>query len=202
MKSFFLPILFVMGCWQTPALDDSYPFSSVGSIHLQPIHDFKHFSGSGEIIKNSMTHSFMKLGYDVIENKNGGTEIVVGDELNTLHFTCIISDYTDKEVMVIPYYNENKGYTETTVSQSTDGGGEKVTSQTDVSTSTTTHSGNVQKGSRLEYIRARVGLMLKLHEPYTGKLVWSHHYWYSGLDLAQTADMCARLALNEFRKIF
>ena len=199
MKKLLLLIPLFLGCWQAPALDESYRFVNVGSIHLQPIHDYKHFSGSGEIIKNSMTHSFMKLGYDVIENKNDETEIVVGEGLSALHFTCIISDYTDKEIMVIPYYSEDRGFTETTVSQSSENSEES--SQSQVSTSTT-HGGNVQKGSRLEYIRARVGLMLKLHEPYTGKLVWSHHYWYSGLDLAQTADMCARLALPEVRKIF
>lgn len=200
MKRYFPVFFLIIGCWHKPALDENYSFSNVGSIQLQSIHDYKHFSGSGEIIKNSMTHSFMKLGYDVLEKKDGVTEILVGGGSKKLHFTCIISDYTDREVMVIPYYNEDRGYTETTVSQKNSNDQETATAN--VSTSTTTHSGNVQKGSRLEYIRARVGLMLKLIEPETGKLVWSHHYWYSGLDLVQTADMCAKLALHEFSKLF
>ena len=202
MKSryFFIFSLF-LGCWQAPALDESYPFSDVGSIYLQAIHDYKHFTGSGEILRNSITPSFMKMGYDVIEPQEGETKIIVGNGNKQLGFTCIISDYTDREVMVIPYRSEDRGYAETTMTQSSETKKDE-TSKTQVSSSSTSHGGAVQAGSRLEYIRARVGIMLKLHDPSTGQLVWSHHYGYSGLDLAQTADMCARLALHEFRKIF
>jgi len=64
------------------------------------------------------------------------------------------------------------------------------------STTTTTDGGSIQESGRVEYTQARVGIFLKMTDQNSGLLVWSHSYWYSGLELPRTAQVCAKNAVG------
>jgi hypothetical protein len=64
------------------------------------------------------------------------------------------------------------------------------------STTTTTDGGSIQESGRVEYTQARVGIILKMTDESSGLLVWSHSYWYSGIELPRTAQVCAKNAIG------
>ena len=192
----------ISGCWHGPAVNPDYDFRKVGKININVVHDHSNLSGSGEMMQTSLTHNFLKHGFGVTESDFGGPVVNVGNGDQTLELSCIITEFTDSEVIVVPYRHENRGYTKTTVDQSSeaDAGNEKA--ETSASTTTTTHGGDITQGSRIEYTRTRVGIILKMRDADSGSLVWSNSYWYSGLELHRTTEICVQNAIKQVRELF
>ena len=69
------------------------------------------------------------------------------------------------------------------------------------STTTTTDGGSIKESGRVEYTQARVGIFLKMTDENSGLLVWSHSYWYSGLELPRTAQVCAKNAVELINRL-
>ena len=67
-------------------------------------------------------------------------------------------------MIVVPYRNEDRGYTKTVVQQSLDMDEEKEKAQSSQlqTSTTTTHAGKVREGNRIEYTQSKVGIMLKM----------------------------------------
>ena len=75
-------------------------------------------TGSGEIIESNLSFIFMKYGYDVSQTTEEGTSIHLGNVgTRTLNLVCTITEFTDSEVIIVPYRLEDRGRTETTVTQ-------------------------------------------------------------------------------------
>ena len=200
-----LLILFLMGisgCWYGPAVNTNYDFEMVGKINIDEVRDHSNLSGSGEMVQTSLTHNFLKYGFGVTESDLGGPVVNIGNGDQSLKLSCIITEFTDSKVIVVPYRHEDRGYTKTTVDQSAeaDAGNEKA--ETSASTTTTTHGGVVSQGNRVEYTQTRVGIMLKMLDTGSGSLVWSNSYWYSGLELHRTIEICVRNAIRQVKKLF
>ena len=66
---------------------------------------------------------------------------------------------------------------------------------------TTTDGGSIQESGRVEYTQARVGILLKMTDENTGLLVWSHSYWYSGIELPRTAQVCAKNSIGQLNQL-
>jgi len=45
-------------------------------------------------------------------------------------------------------------------------------------------------------------LMLKMIDQQSGNMVWSNSYWYSGLELQRTIDLCIKNSVVQIRKLF
>ena len=105
-------------------------------------------------------------------------------------------------MIVIPYRHEDRGYTKTTLKQSSEDDKENEKVEPSATSSTTTHAGTITQGSRIEYTQSRVGIMLKMRDKTSGNLVWSNSYWYSGLELQRTIDICVRNGIDQIRKLF
>ena len=189
-------------CWlnsHDPAISTSYNFKNVGNLIIDEIKDFSNSPRSGEMIFASLTHNFLKFGYDV--NK---AIIRIGDGQDELKLSCIITEFTDSKMVVIPYRHEDRGYTKTIVEQSSKKNNESEKSdqnQTQTST-TTTHAGKIKEGNKVEYTQNRVGVILKLTDTKTGSLVWSNSYWYSGLEMQRTIEFCLKTGIYQLDKIF
>ena len=112
--------------------------------------------------------------------------------------------FTDSEMIVVPYRNEDRGYTKTVVQQSVDMDEEKEKTQSSQlqTSTTTTHAGKVREGNRVEYTQSKVGIMLKMTDKNSGEIVWSNSYWYSGLELQRTIDLCIRNSVLQIKKLF
>lgn len=191
-----------MGCFSGPAISHTYDFSQVGKIELLPVDDHAYLSGSGDLVSSSLTHNFLKYGFKVNEGDFQNTTILINSDPKSLELKCIITDYTDSESIIVPYHYEDRGSVTTTVKQSTQTDESSKNPKATSSTETTTDGGSVQAGSRIEYTRARVGIILKLNDLETGSLVWSNTYWYSGLDVHNAREICVRNSINQLRKLF
>ncbi len=205
MKKLFLffPILFFStSCYYGPAVNESYDFAQVGTIEIVPVKDHTYMTGSGEMVKTSLSHNFLKYGFNVHEAEEVGSQISIGNGEQTLELSCIITEYTDAELIVVPYRYEDRGSTTTTVSQSASADADKDKSNTSSSTTTKTDGGAIHSGSKVDYTRARVGIMLKMRDADSGALVWSNSYWYSGLELHRATEICVRNGVNQVRKLF
>ena len=101
-----------------------------------------------------------------------------------------------------PEIVEDRGSIETKVTQSSESNGDNQNAIATTSTTTTTDGGSIQESRKLEYTQARVGMILKLKDEETGLLVWTHSYWYSGIELSSTAQICARNSIGLISKLF
>ena len=198
----FIPLLWMWGCWSGPAVNPYFDFNQVGVIELIPISDHSYMPGSGEMVQSSLTYNFLKYGFDVNESNTLGTKINVGNGGRTLALSCVITEFTDSEIIVVPYRYEERGSTKTTVNLSSETDADSDKAETSTSTSTTTDGGSLREGSRIDYTRARVGIILKMRDKDSGSLVWSNSYWYSGLELHRTTEVCIRNGVNQVRKLF
>ena len=190
-------ILFCSNCANSPAINDKYDFNSVKSIKIDKISDYLNFPGSGEIMEDNLSFIFMKNGFNVSQTSNNGTVISLNEQgINTLKLSCTLTEYTDRETILIPYRVEDKGSIETIITQTTDS--EKGTTNS----ITTNDGGSIQETGKLEYTQARVGIILKIKDEKTGLLVWTHSYWYSGIELSSTAQICAKNSVRLIKKLF
>ena len=194
--------MWILGCGSSAAINSHYDFSQVGVIDLIPISDHSYMPGSGEMVQSSLTYNFLKYGFYVNESNTGGTQINVGNGGRTLALSCVITEFTDSEIIVVPYRFEERGSTKTTVNLSSEADADTDKAETTTSTSTTTDGGSVREGSRIDYTRARVGIILKMRDKDSGSLVWSNSHWYSGLELHRTTEVCIRNAVNQVSKLF
>ncbi len=205
INSIFLFLLFA--CWSgsgSPAVQSKYDFSSVGILQINIIRDHSNMLGSGEMVLNSLTHNFLKYGYPVNELNDNLFEVEIDRGELSLELSCIITEFTDSEMIVVPYRHEDRGYTKTVVQQSSDQDEEKEKSQSSQSqtSTTTTHAGKVREGNRVEYTQSKVGVMLKMTDKDSGDMVWSNSYWYSGLELQRTIDLCIKNGVVQIKKLF
>ena len=200
---FFPLIYFIISCYSNPAIKSSYNFSSVESIEILKVEDHSYLQGSGKMINNSISYNFLKLGFDVSESSDQNNFINLGKGNKKLILSCIITDFTDSELIIVPYKYENRGYTETVLNQSlADSKKNKKDADLLTSTSTKTHGGSVTEGSKIEYSRAKVGIILTMKDKVTGDLVWSNSYWYSGLELHTATETCVRNGITQLGKLF
>ena len=147
----------------------------------------------------NLTHNFLKFGYDV--NKS---IVTIGKNKKELKLSCVITEFTDSKMVVVPYRHEDRGYTKTIVEQSSkneDESGKLAKDQSQTST-VTTHAGGVREGNKVEYSQCRVGVLLKLTDINTETLVWSNSYWYSGLEMQRTIELCLKNLVYQLAKIF
>ena len=133
------------------------------------------------MVSNSLNHNFLKYGYAVSESNNDLYEIQINQKKNSLDLSCTITEFTDSEMIVVPYRNEDRGYTKTVVQQSLDMDEEKEKAQSSQlqTSTTTTHAGKVREGNRVEYTQSKVGIMLKMTDKTSGAIVWSNSVQWS-----------------------
>ena len=194
MKQRLLIPLFLIfsSCWvnsHNPAINKKYNFKNVRNINIDRIENFSNAPRSGEMIFANLTHNFLKFDFDV--NKS---VVEIGNGKSDLLLSCVITEFTDSKMLVVPYRYEDRGYTKTVIEQlssNDDGDKENTSSQTQTST-TTTHAGKINQGNTVEYSQCRVGVLIKLTDLSTGSLVWSHSYWYSGLEMQRTIELCLK----------
>lgn len=197
----FFPLIFT-SCWvnsHSPAININYDFKNVGKLIIEEIEDFSDSPRSGEMVFANLTHNFLKFGYDV--NKS---IVTIGKNKKELKLSCVITEFTDSKMVVVPYRHEDRGYTKTIVEQSSkneDESGKLAKDQSQTST-VTTHAGGVREGNKVEYSQCRVGVLLKLTDINTGTLVWSNSYWYSGLEMQRTIELCLKNLVYQLAKIF
>ena len=199
-----IALLLLFSCWsgsENPAVQSKYDFSGVGILQVNKISDHSSMLGSGEMVLNRITHNFLKYGYSVNESNDNLFEVEISSGKLSLELSCIITEFTDSEMIVVPYRHEDRGYTKTVVQQSSDQDKEKEKSQSQTST-TTTHAGKVRQGNRVEYTQSKVGVMLKMIDQDSGDMVWSNSYWYSGLELQRTIDLCIKNGVVQIKKLF
>ena len=206
-KNYLITILFFFSCWlgpESPAVQTGYNFDDVGKLLLNIVSDHSNMLGSGAMVSNSLTHNFLKYGYAVSESNNNLYEIEINQKKNSLNLSCTITEFTDSEMIVVPYRNEDRGYTKTVVQQSLDMDEEKEKAQSSQlqTSTTTTHAGKVREGNRVEYTQSKVGIMLKMTDKNSGEIVWSNSYWYSGLELQRTIDLCIKNSVLQIKKLF
>ena len=188
-------------CWlnsHDPAISDNYNFNHVGSVFIEKIEDFSGSPKSGEMVFANLTHNFLKLGYEVNQ-----ASINISDNTEKLILSCVITEFTDSKMIVVPYRHEDRGYTKTIVEQSTTNNDKNEKSELDQkqTSTTTTHAGKIKEGNRVEYTHSRVGIILKMTDYNSGGLVWSNSYWYSGLEIQKTIELCVRTGINQINKI-
>ena len=206
-KNYLITKLFFFYCWlgpESPAVQTGYNFDGVGKLLLNIVSDHSNMLGSGAMVSNSLTHNFLKYGYAVSESNNNLYEIQINQKKSSLNLSCTITEFTDSEMIVVPYRNEDRGYTKTVVQQSLDMDEEKEQAQSSQlqTSTTTTHAGKVREGNRVEYTQSKVGIMLKMTDKTSGAIVWSNSYWYSGLELQRTIDLCIKSSVLQIKKLF
>ena len=193
---FFGLTMIFLSCWNAPAVNIKYDFSQINNIKLKKIIDHSYKPGSGQIMEDNLSFMFMKHGYDVSQTEKNGTIINLNENAkSSLLLTCTLTEFTDRETILIPYRIEDRGSIETVITQSTEAGKNEDNAIATTSTMTTTDGGSIQESGRVEYTQARVGIFLKMTDEDSGLLVWSHSYWYSGLELPRTAKVCAKNAV-------
>ena len=169
---FGLTIIF-FSCWNAPAINNKYDFSQINNIKLKKITDHSYKPGSGQIMEDNLSFMFMKHGYDVSQTEKNGTIINLNENAkSSLLLTCTLTEFTDRETILVPYRIENRGSTETIVTQSTEAGKKDDSAIATTSTTTTTDGGSLQESGRIEYTQARVGIFLKMIDENSGLLVW------------------------------
>ena len=194
-------LFFYFSCFYQPAINKNYNFKKVHSIRVLPINDFKGIVGSGEMIETSLDYNFLKYNFELSEKKNKKSILINNLSNQILLLSCVITNYTESESLIIPYRDENRGYTETTVNQSREEDEESNRKEFLASSTTKTHAGNIVQGSRIEYSQSRISLIFTLKDKISGKIVWSKSSWYNGLDLQKTINMCLKENVNEIKKI-
>ena len=200
---FFLILLYSNSCSHAPAINEAYDFSIVNTIKIDKISDYPKRPGSGQIMEDNLSFIFMKNGFNVSQLTNSNTVINLNDKGETnLSLSCTLTEYTDRETILIPYRVEDRGSIETIITQSSKSNGDDQNAIATTSTTTTTDGGSIQESRKLEYTQARVGIILKLKDEETGLLVWTHSYWYSGIELSSTAQVCARNSVGLISKLF
>ena len=200
---FFLIFLFYNNCSHAPAINEAYDFSMVKKINIAKIADFSKRLGSGQVMEDNISFMFMKNGFNVSQIADNRTVINLNySGENNLTLSCTLTEYTDRETILIPYRVEDRGSIETTITQSSESNGNDQNAIATTSTTTTTDGGSIQESRKLEYTQARVGIILKLKDEKTGLLVWTHSYWYSGIELSSTAQVCARNSVGLISKLF
>ena len=196
-------IFFNSNCTNPPAINDKYDFKSAKFIKIDKISDYLNFPGSGKIMEDNLSFIFMKNGFNVSQTNNNSAVISLNEQgINTLKLSCTLTEYTDRETILIPYRVEDKGSIETIITQTTDSEKGTTNSITTTSTTTTNDGGSIQETGKLEYTQARVGIILKIKDEKTGLLVWTHSYWYSGIELSSTAQICAKNSVRLIKKLF
>ena len=190
----FVIIFLTVGCFDAPAINESYNFDLASVINLDKIADHINRPGSGQIMEDNISLMFMKNGFNVSQLNNKGKR--------TLTLSCTLTDYTDRETILIPYRLEDKGTIETTITQSSASSGSEKNAIATTSTTTTTDGGSIQESGKIEYTQARVGVILKIKDEETGLLVWTHSYWYSGIELSSTTQICAKNSVGLISKLF
>ena len=194
---FIVITMLFSSCWNAPAINTNYDFSKVNSISLNKVLDYSNEPGSGQIMEDNLSFMFMKHGYDVSQTQESGTIIKLNNIAeNNLVLNCTLTEFTDRETILVPFRIEDRGSIETVITQSTEAGENKNNSKATTSTTTTTDGGSIQESGRVEYTQARVGIIIKMTDESSGLLVWSHSYWYSGIELPRTAQVCAKNAVG------
>jgi len=201
-NSLILYSCLALSCWSGPAVSPNYSFENVANLEIERTRDHSSLPGSGEMVQSSLTHNFLKYGFDVIEPDIHNPVIHIGSGTQVLRLSCIITEFTDSDVIVVPYRHEDRGYTKTTLNQSSEADKENEKAESSATSSTTTHAGVITQGSHIKYTQSRVGIMLKMRDKNSGSLVWSNSYWYSGLELQRTIDICVRNGIVQIRKLF
>ena len=201
---FFFILLF--SCWNNsldPAINSKFNFKEVGTLEIDFINDYSRLLGSGEMVLSSLTYNFLKYGYNVNISDKENSTITLGTGSKVLLLSCLITEFTDSKMIVVPFRHEDKGYTKTVVTQSSkeDKEEKQESSQSQTST-TTTHAGKVKEGERVTYTQSRVGIILKMTDKNTGNLVWSNSFWYSGLELQRTIESCVKTGISQINKLF
>ena len=200
---FFLILLYSNNCSHAPAINETYDFNTVNTININKIADYPKRPGSGQIMEDNLSFIFMKNGFNVSQLNNNSTVINLNDKgEKNLSLHCTLTEFTDRETILIPYRVEDRGSIETTITQSSESNGDDQNAIATTSTTTTTDGGSIQESRKLEYTQARVGIILKLKDEKTGLLVWTHSYWYSGIELSSTAQVCARNSVGLISKLF
>jgi hypothetical protein len=194
-------LFFYFSCFYQPAINKNYNFKNVNSIEVLPIDDFKNIIGSGNMIETSLDYNFLKYNFELSDKKNKKSILIDNFSEQTLLLSCVITNYTESESLIIPYRDENRGYTETTVNQSREEDEESNKRQFLASSTTKTYAGDIVQGSRIEYSQSRISLIFTLKDKVSGKIVWSKSSWYNGLDLQKTINMCLKESVNEIKKI-
>lgn len=194
-------LFFYFSCFYQPAINKNYNFKNVNSIEVLPIDDFKNIIGSGNMIETSLDYNFLKYNFELSDKKNKKSILIDNFSEQTLLLSCVITNYTESESVIIPYRDENRGYTETTVNQSREEDEESNKRQFLASSTTKTYAGDIVQGSRIEYSQSRISLIFTLKDKVSGKIVWSKSSWYNGLDLQKTINMCLKESVNEIKKI-
>ena len=197
----------LFSCWnssQNPAISSNYNFRTVGTLEIENIDDYPSLPGSGDMVLSSLSYNFLKYGYNVNISDINNSMVIVGNGSKTLLLSCIITEFTDSEMVVIPYRHEDRGYTKTIVTQSSkdDEENKKSESSQSQTSTTTTHAGKVKEGERITYTQSRVGIMLKMTDQDSGNLVWSNSYWYSGLEMQRTIESCLKTGVYQIKKLF
>jgi len=191
-----------LGCWNAPAVNTNYDFSQISSIRLNKIIDYSNKPGSGQIMEDNLSFMFMKNGYDVSQTKRDGTIININNlQNNKLLLNCTLTEFTDRQTILVPFRIEDRGSIETVITQSTESDEKNNNAMATTSTTTTTDGGSIQESGRVEYTQARVGILLKMTDENTGLLVWSHSYWYSGIELPRTAQVCAKNSIGQLNQL-
>ena len=199
----FVIISLTVGCFDAPAINESYNFDLVSVINLDKIADHVNKAGSGQIMEDNISFMFMKNGFNVSQLNNNKTVINLNNKgKKILTLSCTLTDYTDRETILIPYRLEDKGTIETTITQSSASSGSEKNAIATTSTTTTTDGGSIQESRKIEYTQARVGVILKIKDEETGLLVWTHSYWYSGIELSSTTQICAKNSVGLISKLF
>ncbi len=200
---FFLISFYFNSCSHAPAINKAYDFSIVNNINIDKIADYPKRPGSGQIMEDNLSFIFMKNGFNVSQLSNNSTVINLNDKGNkNLSLSCTLTEYTDRETIFIPYRIEDRGSIETIITQSSESDGNDQNAIATTSTTTTTDGGSIQESRKLEYTQARVGIIIKLKDEETGLLVWTHSYWYSGIELSSTAQVCVRNSVGLISKLF
>jgi hypothetical protein len=194
-------LFFYFSCFYQPVINKNYNFKNVNSIEVLPIDDFKNIIGSGNMIETSLDYNFLKYNFELSDKKNKKSILIDNFSEQTLLLSCVITNYTESESLIIPYRDENRGYTETTVNQSREEDEESNKRQFLASSTTKTYAGDIVQGSRIEYSQSRISLIFTLKDKVSGKIVWSKSSWYNGLDLQKTINMCLKESVNEIKKI-
>ncbi len=206
-KSFLYSSILLFSCWsgsQNPAISSNFNFRTVGTLEIENINDYPSLPGSGDMVLSSLSYNFLKYGYNVNISDINNSMVTVGNGSKTLLLSCIITEFTDSEMVVIPYRHEDRGYTKTIVTQSSkdDEENKKSESSQSQTSTTTTHAGKVKEGERITYTQSRVGIMLKMTDQDSGNLVWSNSYWYSGLEMQRTIESCLKTGVYQIKKLF
>ena len=198
--------IFLFSCWNNsldPAINSMFNFEEVGILEIDVINDYSSLPGSGEMVLSSLTYNFLKYGYNVNTSDSENSTIKLGAGSKVLLLSCVITEFTDSKMIVVPFRHEDKGYTKTVVTQSSkEEEKEKSESSQSQTSTTTTHAGKVKEGERITYTQSRVGIILKMTDKNTGDLVWSNSYWHSGLEIQRTIESCVKTGVSQINKLF